>query len=143
MRVIDQIVVNTEQMRAIEARMFEAGMPVAALMEKVGLMLARRVQELYPLPQHFSIGVLVGPGHNGADALVAARELHLRGYQVAVWAPLESKKQLNLDHAQYLRSLGVPWVADVAEMTLPAVWLDGLFGFGLDRLIEAEVAGGD
>lgn len=142
MRVIDQVVVNTNQMRAIENRLFEAGMPVAALMEKVGGLIALRVQALYPQTHYPKVGVLVGPGHNGADALVVARELHLRGYEVAVWAPLPTKKELNAAHAQYVRSLGVTWVEDIAELTLPHFWLDGLFGFGLDRVLEGEVAGG-
>lgn len=142
MRVIDQVVVNTDQMRAIENRLFEAGMPIAALMEKVGGLVARRVQELYPLAQYPKVGVLAGPGHNGADALVAARELYMRGYQVAVWAPVPTKKALNASHAQYVRSLGVTWVRDVAELTMPDFWLDGLFGFGLDRILDGEVAGG-
>jgi ADP-dependent NAD(P)H-hydrate dehydratase / NAD(P)H-hydrate epimerase len=142
MRIIDQIVVNTDQMRAIENRMFEAGMPIAALMEKVGCLLAQRIQVLYPLATTPTLGVLAGPGHNGADALVVARELHMRGYRVAVWSPLKTKKALNASHAQYVRSLGIPWVQDVAELTLPDLWIDGLFGFGLDRLIDDEVASG-
>ena len=53
--------VTAEQMRAIEARLFEAGMPVAALMEKVGGLIAHRVQALYPLATFARVGVLVGP----------------------------------------------------------------------------------
>lgn len=142
MRTIDQVVVNTDQMRAIENRMFESGMPIAALMEKVGCLLARRIQELYPLAKYPKLGVLAGPGHNGADALVVARELHMRGYQVAVWSPLPTKKALNASHAQYVRSLNITWVRDVAELTMPDLWIDGLFGFGLDRLLDGEVASG-
>lgn len=65
---IQQVVVTAAQMRAIETRMFEAGMPVAALMEKVGGLVAARVQRLYPPEEFRRLGVLVGPGHNGGDA---------------------------------------------------------------------------
>ena len=73
---IDRTVVSAAQMRAIEELVFEAGMPVAALMEKVAGAIARRICTLYPSPMR--VGILVGPGHNGGDALVVARELHFR-----------------------------------------------------------------
>ena len=59
---IEQVVVNAQQMQDIEGRMFAAGMPVAALMEKVGGLIARRVQALYPRSQTQRVGTLVGPG---------------------------------------------------------------------------------
>ncbi|PHX55310.1 hypothetical protein CP500_011435 [Tychonema bourrellyi FEM_GT703] len=43
---IEKFVVTADQMRQIEARIFAAGMPVAALMEKVAGLLARRIQAL-------------------------------------------------------------------------------------------------
>ncbi|MEG4329605.1 NAD(P)H-hydrate epimerase, partial [Microcoleus sp. herbarium5] len=104
---IQKFVVTADQMRQIETRIFAAGMPVAALMEKVAGLIARRIQELLKAEgssatssvpdltdrrkreegknlvnsQLSVIGVLVGPGHNGGDALVVARELHFQGFQ--------------------------------------------------------------
>ncbi len=49
---IEQFAVTAEQMRQIEERIFVAGMPVAALMEKVASLIARRIQELYPLKRN-------------------------------------------------------------------------------------------
>ena len=57
---IEQIVVNAQQMRDIEGRMFVAGMPVAALMEKVGLAIARQTLEILQVLSVQRIGVLVG-----------------------------------------------------------------------------------
>ena len=77
---LDQLLVSTEQMQQIEGKIFEAGMPVAALMEKVAGLIARRVQTLYPRSAYDRVGILVGMGHNGGDALVVARELYFQGY---------------------------------------------------------------
>ncbi len=87
---ISQVVVTAEQMRDIEGRIFAAKMPVAALMEKVAGLIARRIQEIIPsysVPNQGKsrVGILVGPGHNGGDALVVARELHFCGYEVMLW----------------------------------------------------------
>lgn len=79
---LEQAIATAEQIREIEARLFAAGMPVAALMEKVGSLIAQRIQSLYPLTDFSNVGVLVGSGHNGSDALVVARELHFQGYDM-------------------------------------------------------------
>ncbi len=44
--LISQVAVTAAQMRDIEARIFAAGMPVAALMEKVAGLITRRVEEI-------------------------------------------------------------------------------------------------
>ena len=75
---LEQVVVNAEQMRRVEEQLFANGMPVSALMEKAALLMGDRLQKLYPVGQYQHIGILVGPGHNGGDALVIARELWLK-----------------------------------------------------------------
>lgn len=133
---IEAIVVTAAEMSAIESRIFAAGMPIAALMEKAGILLANRMQQLY---SDRRVGVLVGTGHNGGDALVVARELHFRGYQVRLHQPIDHAKELTLAHARYAASLGIPQV-ELADF-LDCDWLiDGLFGFGLTRSIEGNLA---
>ena len=127
---------TADQMRQIEQRSFDAGMPVAALMEKVAGLLTRWMRDRYPASQCQTVGVLVGPGHNGGDALVMARELHFRGYRVRGFQPLERLKPLTQSHADYARSLGIPFVDSVGQLADCDVILDGLFGFGLTRPIE-------
>ncbi|MDJ1178295.1 NAD(P)H-hydrate dehydratase [Roseofilum sp. BLCC_M91] len=139
---ISEVVVTAEEMRAIENRIFAAGMPVAALMEKVAGLVARRMMAEWETLGLTSakIGVIVGPGHNGGDALVIARELHCQGYQVAITQPLAKLKALTQSHAQYGKSLGIPWVS-LGEL-LPScdILIDGLFGFGLERPISGDLA---
>lgn len=131
-RQIAQVVVNARQMRDIEGRVFAAGMPVAALMEKVGGLIAKRIQALYPGVRQ-RVGILVGPGHNGGDALVVARELHFQGYLVVVYCPFPKLKELTAQHAQYVESLGIPFHKSLAALQDCDLLIDGLFGFGLER----------
>lgn len=134
---LDQVVVTASQMREIEARVFDSGMPVPALMEKVGGLLARRIQVLYLCTDFPQVGVLVGPGHNGGDALVVARELYFRGYDVLVHCPpLTKLKDLTAQQARYARGLGIPFVDQADALQNCNLLVDGLFGFGLTRSLE-------
>jgi ADP-dependent NAD(P)H-hydrate dehydratase / NAD(P)H-hydrate epimerase len=136
---IQQWIVTAAQMRQIEARVFEAGMPVAALMEKVAGLIFTWMRSHYPLDQFPNIGILVGAGHNGGDALVVARELALAGYQVRLLQPLQPQKELTAAHGRYAASLNIPTVETVAELETCDVILDGLFGFGLTRSLTDPI----
>jgi NAD(P)H-hydrate epimerase len=137
---LQRFVVTAEQMKQIEARVFAAGMPVAALMEKVGGRLANWLQSRYPLATAPQVGVLVGPGHNGGDALVVARELHLSGYIVKRYQPFSTLKELTLSHARYADSLGIPAFDRLEALRDCNLLIDGLFGFGLERPLEGAIA---
>ena len=139
------LIVTAEQMQKIEQRIFSAGMPVAALMEKVGGLIVRwfiahvangsRTDKA-----SFHVGILAGPGHNGGDALVVARELHLLGYTVKVYQPFSSCKPLTSQHANYAKSLGIIFVESVTNLTGCDAIVDGWFGFGLARPITDSLA---
>jgi NAD(P)H-hydrate epimerase len=136
---IQQCVVTAEQMRQIEGRVFAAGMPVAALMEKVAGLIARRVGALFPRQPGQRVGVLVGPGHNGGDACVVARELHFSGYDVVIYCPFHQPKELTASHLRYCLSLGIPQVEQTALQDCHLL-IDGLFGFGLERSLQGDIA---
>jgi len=136
--VISQVVVTAQQMRDIEARIFAAGMPVAALMDKVAGLVARRIQEL-SIPRR-KVGVLVGPGHNGGDALVVARELHFHGYEVWVYCPFSKLKELTSQHLQYVKSLGIHCLPSLESLPDCDLLVDGLFGYGLEKAIAEPLA---
>ncbi|MGQ9864793.1 MAG: NAD(P)H-hydrate dehydratase [Pseudanabaenaceae cyanobacterium] len=127
-----QVLVTAAQMRAIEQAMFAAGMSPAALMEKAALQVTRRLTELYPPARFGRVGVLVGPGHNGGDGLVVARELHLQGRTVCVHRPLPSTASLLQDQARYGEFLGLVPVPLTALADCD-VLVDGLLGLGTTR----------
>ncbi|WP_017318023.1 bifunctional ADP-dependent NAD(P)H-hydrate dehydratase/NAD(P)H-hydrate epimerase [Mastigocladopsis repens] len=158
---ISQLVVTSQQMRDIEGRIFAGGMPVAALMEKVAGLITRRIQDIYPISlfgqvgeeitssspsfpslkkERFRVGILVGPGHNGGDALVVARELHFRGYEVLIYCPFSKLKELTSQHLQYAKSLGLPCYDAIEPLQDCDLLVDGLFGFGLERTLTDPVA---
>lgn len=137
---IEPFLVSADQMRQIEARLFAAGMPVAALMEKVAGRIARRLMALYPPLRSTQVGIIVGPGHNGGDALVVARELFFQGYDVRLCQPLTKLKALTAAHAQYAASLGIPTVEQVEALASCDLIVDGLFGFGLTRELKGAIA---
>jgi NAD(P)H-hydrate epimerase len=130
---IESIIVSAQQMQQIEAQIFSAGMPVPALMEKAARLCSDRLKNLYPPSQITTVGILVGPGHNGGDALVIARELYLAGYEVKVYRPFAKLKPLTADHANYVSSLGITIYEDIQPLESCQLLVDGLFGFGLTR----------
>lgn len=150
---IEPFLVSAEQMRQIEGRLFAVGMPVAALMEKVAGQITRYLLETYlhgamanVEPSQSSlrgvspIGVVVGPGHNGGDALVVARELFLQGYDIRLYRPLNKLKPLTASHAQYAESLGIPITTTGEALVDCGLIVDGLFGFGLTRALDGAIA---
>lgn len=139
-KLLESYIVTASQMRNIEENIFKAGMPVSALMEKAAILMARRIQSLYPSSLNLTICIIVGCGHNGGDALVIARELHLNGYKVLIYRPLPKLKELTAQHAQYAVNLGIEFSSEIEALIDCDLIIDGLFGFGLERAITGELA---
>lgn len=121
------------QIRAIEqAHSLEKG--AEGLMQKAGAAIARYVQGL--LPESSSVLILVGPGNNGGDALVAASLLKSVHRLTVVFCGDHTRQPT--DAAAALDA----WVADGGEVltAIPeGTWqlaIDGLFGIGLGRPLE-------
>ena len=131
-------------MAELEAVLFASGLPVEALMEKAALALSRRLLALRDrggasrIPAG-GVVVLVGPGHNGGDGLVVARELHLAGIPVRLWSPFERRKPLTNQHWKHARWLGIPVLEDPPAAEGPELWIDALFGNGQTRPPGPEI----
>jgi NAD(P)H-hydrate epimerase len=139
-RDADHLLVTGEQMAELEQQLFASGLPVAALMEKAALAVAQRLLEQHgeALQRHGAV-VLVGPGHNGGDGLVVARELGLRGLAVAIWSPFERHKSLTASHLRHAEWLGIPRLAAPPDPAGPALWIDALFGIRQGRPPSAQL----
>ena len=102
------------------------------LMERAATRCTAKLQELYPDNHHWTI--VAGPGNNGGDGLVIARQLFMRGDSVQVYRP--QNRPCGTDHdANAARLERLLPTADLATFTPPArgVLIDALFGVGTNR----------
>jgi len=130
--------VSTEQMQNIEKEMFSMGMPVEALMEKVGIGISSWILDRYGLIENGAI-VLVGPGHNGGDGLVVARELYMAGIDISIWCPFPLKKELTQKHFNYAIQIGIKNLEHPPDSNSDSLWIEALFGLGQSRILSDEI----
>ncbi|MCH7642508.1 MAG: bifunctional ADP-dependent NAD(P)H-hydrate dehydratase/NAD(P)H-hydrate epimerase, partial [Chloroflexi bacterium] len=78
-------IVNARQMQEIERAAVQAGVSLDSLMENAGRAIADALRDLLPTAGSGPALVLVGPGNNGGDGLVAARPLSARGRSVTAY----------------------------------------------------------
>ena len=136
---------TSAEMRELEQRAEAAGVSTDTLMENAGLAVAQEIWMQLGSLEDRRIAVLVGPGNNGGDGLVAARHLFEWGAQVRVYALRERSD------AQWTRTveLGVPCGAVSEDENFEALdallsgaeaIIDALLGTGSSRPIEGDLA---
>lgn len=108
------------------------GYKLEQLMELAGLSVAQAIYADYKPDQFSNVLVLVGPGNNGGDGLVAARHLKLFGYrEVAVYIPKQGKNPFYANLQTQLKSFNVPVHTGELNNVLKGrdLVVDALFGF--------------
>lgn len=126
------------------------GIEAETLMETAGQLSARRMEREFIARVHEGpIAIVCGPGNNGGDALVVARELRNLGHtNLAVYlaAPRESRSPLfhrQFDRIEKLNLRVVDLLEnpdDIQELLSARIIVDGLFGIGLKRKVEGDFA---
>jgi len=134
----EHLIVDSKQMLILEKEMFSDGMPQEALMEKAGIQISRWLLKKKPLLKH-GITVFIGPGHNGGDGAVIARELFLKGFYVQVWCPFPIKKTLTNNHLNYLTSIGVKKLVEPPDANGKELWIDAVFGNNQTRKVDNKL----
>ena len=94
--------IGCEEMRALEEKIFRAGISAESLMDKAGRRLGEAVGELYP--GGGTAVAYIGRGNNGGDALVALHVLRAAGWQIVVRCPF-SPLELGLLPRRKLRDI--------------------------------------
>lgn len=134
--------VTSDQMRDIEQRAAAMGLPSTVLMENAGLAVARETKKLLGSVLGRRIVVLVGPGNNGGDGLVAARHLLDWGAEVHLCMPkVRSDPDANL---RLVKIRGIQAIDRASEgvsglngvLGLADAVIDAFFGTGKARPLE-------
>jgi len=127
-------ILTAAEMRAAEEAAIAAGTPVDELMDRAGRAAAEAIWRFAgPLPTL----VLCGPGNNGGDGYVIARELRARGVAVRVAALGEPQSPA----ARNARDGWAGPVETLADAKAAPLLVDALFGTGLRRALDEVVAG--
>jgi ADP-dependent NAD(P)H-hydrate dehydratase / NAD(P)H-hydrate epimerase len=129
---------TAEEMGRADRLAMDGGVPGATLMENAGRAVAEEVARRYPDQE--TVVVLCGPGNNGGDGFVAARHLEQRGYKVRLGFDGDAARLPADAAAMAKRFTGrrVPLHPNI--LSGADVVVDALFGAGLARPIEGQVA---
>lgn len=137
--------VSTQEMRQIEEAANASGLTYEAMMENAGKAAALAARGLLSHPVSHIL-VLVGPGNNGGDGLVAARYLHAWGHRVAIY--IWKREQEADSNLQKVQDLDIPITRaeqDAEFETLDAlvqdadVVLDALLGTGVEGNLRGDL----
>lgn len=144
------MVVTPSGMKEIERRAFEEGASPEELMDEAGAGVACAVQQFYPAPG--TCLVVFGKGHNGGDALVAARHLAIAGWETCLlpaapeeqWSELTRKKFGEAGLCRLFEGAEDDWVTGLNRTRCPGcgplVILDGLLGVGATGQLRGTLA---
>ncbi len=140
-------IVTVEEMRRIEAATDAAGISYAQMMEYAGTAVAKATIAALPGVKGKSVVVLVGPGNNGGDGLVAGRVLAEAGAQVSFYLS-KSRPDDDVNFAR-VRDAGLPitLAADDKGHRKLREWLrgsdvviDALLGTGAKPPVRGTIA---
>ena len=139
-------IVTVEQMGRIEEACASEGVSTDTLMENAGLAVANEARKELGAVAGARVLVLVGPGNNGGDGLVAARHLQRWGAVVTAYLVLprpQADPKLDLALAGGLSTIAAADDVDLksldSELTRCRLALDALLGTGRARPLEGVV----
>jgi NAD(P)H-hydrate epimerase len=135
-------VVTAAEMRGAETALFARGVPSFDVMATAGRAVVAAIVERWPERFRRAL-VLAGPGNNGGDGFIVARELAALGWQVHVAAarPIDG-------YAGDAARAASLWGGKPAQLEPGALAhlddgdtlvIDAIFGIGLARPVEGEV----
>lgn len=133
-------ILTVEQMRQVEQDCAKIGLSTSTLMENAGKAVAEEVRRIMGNISEQRILVLVGPGNNGGDGLVAARHLHDWGVNVSLYLlgqRASDDPNLKLVHDRALSIVEAAQDEDMSSLdnllASASAIIDAIFGTGQSR----------
>ena len=139
--------VNAAEMRLLEKRTVDCGVSLPELMQNAGQAVATEISGLFDPIAGKKIIVLVGPGNNGDDGLVAARHLKAAGALIDAYllserdpqdVVLREASETGLSIIEVRNDAGFSRLREI--LGAADIVLDAIFGTGLARLIAGAPA---
>ncbi|MBF0458230.1 MAG: NAD(P)H-hydrate dehydratase [Nitrospirae bacterium] len=136
-------VVTGRQMQQIDAKtIVDIGIPAMVLMERAGVVTAGRIAEKFP---PCDVSVLCGPGNNGGDGIVTARELFNNGFNVRIFIAShieglndECRFQYNIAEKS---GIEIIFKSNIKEADIrDSLIVDAMFGTGLNKPVKDAIA---
>ncbi len=138
-------VLTAAQMRDVDRRTAELGIPNIILMENAGQRVVEFLEREYaPLAKH-RIVVVCGKGNNGGDGLVVARQLFTRvkpqWLRVVLAGDPSEMKGDALENFRMLQAVGCPvWTKVTEEMRTATLVVDAVLGTGVEGAAKGTPA---
>lgn len=136
---MNNIALSGAQMRrADEYTIKTLGVPSEVLMARAGMAIAEEVEKVANGKNYSKILVVCGPGNNGGDGYVCARELEKRGFNVEIYA-FEGKLSSDCEREKDLTKC--PYFKHTAggiDFSGYEIIVDCIFGTGLAREVSGD-----
>jgi hydroxyethylthiazole kinase-like uncharacterized protein yjeF len=138
-------VLTAAQMREVDRRTAELGIPNIILMENAGCRVVEFLEREYAPLAEQRVVVVCGKGNNGGDGLVVARQLHTRvkpnWLRVVLGANPDEMRGDALDNYKMLKAVGCQvWPKVTGEMRAATLVIDAVLGTGLDGPVKGQAA---
>ncbi len=133
-------ILTVDQMRQVEQDGAKIGVSTDMLMENAGKAVAEEVRQILGTIDKQGILILVGPGNNGGDGLVAARHLHDWGAKATVY--LCAQRAENDANLGLVQERGIACIEATQDegmgrlselLSSASAAIDALFGTGKTR----------
>lgn len=128
-------ILSIDEMRRVERECVENGIPVDKLMENAGKAVAGETRRILGNIEKKQVILLIGPGNNGGDGLVAARYLHDWGTKITLFLLGDRDKDDN--NLKLVLERGITCYNNLkglaAQLSSADAVIDALFGTGKTR----------
>ena len=130
-----QSVISCMQSQRLD-QLSQRHIPAIIMMEHAACLMRQQMEHDFRIRKETDILFLVGPGNNGGDALALARALAAEGFTSLKVLCLSPKSELCTIQHEAILDFPIRKV-EAEEIAHAEVIVDGLFGVGLTRPVEA------